>query len=237
VPPLSRQAKIELVEIIHHAIETETLADEIPPGVTETLAQLGTPGQLQEAEAEASGVAGGQKEAGLIVQTDLPGAVTVVSDDRPAGSQGLRQGTRQPLTQGQVYDQIHDPYQRRHLAGGYQAGEDEVRLQPGVADLAFDAAPQGPVSHQEELEPRHFAKQLRRDRQKVFVAFEPGDARDFAHDDVLGSDAEPRAEGGVVGGSEERSSGKPLRILVYCSGRPMPACRYWSRMASATTTK
>ena len=33
------------------------------------------------------------------------------------------------------------------------------------------------------------------------------------------------------------SSAKPLKILVYCAGWPMPAARYWFFIASATTTK
>ena len=79
--------------------------------------------------------------------------------------------------------------------------------------------------------------EFRRDGKQIVMAFELEQPRNFADDEIVRRNSQFSPKSRSFFAFRNGSSAKPLKILVYCSGLPMPAARYWFFIASATTIK
>src|SRR6478736_3145434 len=114
---LCEQILVEPVESFHHLFDGEIRLNKLAASFTEFGAQFRIASQQQDAFCGSVLVAVADKEAGLIIEADLVGAVVVVGDDGFAGGEGLGQGAGQRFAARKVDEAIHDANVPRHFTG------------------------------------------------------------------------------------------------------------------------
>ncbi len=100
-------------------------------------------------------------------------------------------------------EHVHDPDVLGDLGRGNQAGEDELAGEVAPQDLVLEGFAVFAVHDQEEPDPWKVADEVGSDGDEVLVALVVEEAGDLAHHEILGGQAEARAETGVVTGAEE----------------------------------
>src|ERR1035441_4166421 len=81
--PSGSQAQVKLVQVVHHALDGKAFLHELLTATAQALTQRRVPSQPENAFAQPRQIARAQQEPGLILQTNFPGAVSIVSDDGP----------------------------------------------------------------------------------------------------------------------------------------------------------
>lgn len=208
------------MKLIDHALDAESLADELLSVPAKAFAQRGVGFKSQQALGERAAVARRDQETSLAIEADLAGTVAIGGDDGLAGGEGLGQGAGQPFAQGEVDEGVHDPDEFGNGFRWNQSGEDEVSLQAELSNRLFEATAPRTIADEQELDPGAAADQFGRSGEEIIVSFQLSEARDFPHDKIIGGESEPGADAGVVAGLEkwfEREAAEDAGVLLRSS--------------------
>src|ERR1035441_8308650 len=231
------QAQVKLVQVVHHALDGETFLHELLTATPQALTQRRVPSQPENAFAQPRQIARVQQEPGLILQANFSGTVSIVSDNGPGGGQCLGQSSGQALAQGQMHKHVHDAHQGGTAAGATRPAKTTCFSRPRERTRSSSRPRQGPspISRNLILGQIRTMPGATASRSSCPLSLN----RRAILPTTISSGARPNLARSCGSLAEARngSSGKPLRIMVYCSVRPIPASRYCCFMASATTTK
>src|SRR5664280_413853 len=123
-----------MVEVVHHLFDGKIFADELLSPATEALPQWRVVGKLEQPLGDGDNVAGANQKTGFTFETYFVGTIEVISNDRFARCQSLRQRAGKRFPRRQVGKAVHDADITRHFAGRHQAGEDDLALETERAD-------------------------------------------------------------------------------------------------------
>ena len=145
---------VESGEVAHHGFDRKKFANQCLAAGPEVPAEGGIRGEAEDDFDERGSIAGVDEKTGFTRAADLAGTVTVVGYDRPAGGQGLRQGTGKSFAPRQVDEQIHEGQVGRDGFRRDEPGKDDSLMDAEPAGLGFESCSPEAVANQEESELR-----------------------------------------------------------------------------------
>jgi hypothetical protein len=171
--------------------------NEAAPFLTEPLTEFRIAGQMEDPLGEGVKIAGFHEEPGDVVATNFGRSIQVECYHRPSGGHCLGQGAREPFAAGEMHKHIHEGKVTGNLSGRDEPDEAEMACQAKVPDSGLEPVAPGPITDEQKTDMGTAGDDIRGDGEKIVMAFECEQARDFSDDEVGGIEVETRAEGGI----------------------------------------
>jgi hypothetical protein len=178
--------------------------NEPAPFLTEPVTECRIAGQMQDPLSEGLEIARFDQEPGDVVATNLGRSIQVKGYHRPTRGHGLGQGARQPFTAGEMHERIHEGNVTGNVRGRDEPDKAEMACQAKVPDSGLEAVAPGSITDEQETDMGTAGDNIRGDGEKIVMAFEREEARDFPDYEVGWIQIETRAQGGIGLSLKER---------------------------------